>query len=74
MINANKVFGEFCGFSRPALPRSGSIRSLTFDELEWPPHKSARSLTVEMTVDAVMSKQKARFYAGFQPLEMIEWE
>jgi len=31
-------------------------------------------MTVKMTVDAFMSKQKARFYAGLQMPEIIEWE
>lgn len=32
------------------------------------------SLTVDMTVDGDMSEQKARFYAGSRPSEIIEWE
>ena len=36
--------------------------------------KSARSLTVEMTVDTLVGNQNAWFYAGFQPSEMIERE
>lgn len=36
--------------------------------------RSARFLTVDMTVDALMGEQKARFYAGFRSSEMIEWE
>lgn len=36
--------------------------------------KSGRFMTVKVTVDALMGQQKARFYAGFQPSEMIEWE
>lgn len=31
-------------------------------------------MTVEMTVDRNMSEQNARFYAGLQAQEMIEWE
>jgi len=31
-------------------------------------------MTVEMTVDALMVEQNARFYAGLQVQEMIEWE
>jgi hypothetical protein len=31
-------------------------------------------MTVKMTVDALMVEQNAWFYAGFRPLEMIEWE
>ena len=36
--------------------------------------KSARHMTVEVTVDGNMSEQIARFYAGLQVQEIIEWE
>ncbi len=42
--------------------------------LERPSRTSTRSLTVDMTVDVLMVKRKARVYAGLQPSEMIEWE
>jgi hypothetical protein len=35
--------------------------------------KSARYMTVEVTVDAVMRGQKARFYVVLQVQEIIEW-
>lgn len=36
--------------------------------------KNACYMTVKMTVDGNMSEQNARFYAGLQAQEMIEWE
>lgn len=36
--------------------------------------KGVHYMTVEMTVDRNMSEQNARFYAGLQAQEMIEWE
>lgn len=35
---------------------------------------STCSLTVKMTVYALLDERNARFYAGFKPSEMIEWE
>jgi hypothetical protein len=31
-------------------------------------------MTVEVTVNGNMSERKARFFAGLQAQEMIEWE
>src|SRR5574337_1425061 len=36
--------------------------------------KSAHYMTVEVTVDGNVSEQNARFHAGLQAQEMIEWE
>lgn len=36
--------------------------------------KSAHYMTVEVTVDGNASEQDARFHAGLQVQEIIEWE
>lgn len=37
-------------------------------------NQSARSLTVDMTVDVLMGEEKASVYVVFPPLEIIELE
>ena len=74
MIKTIKGFGTFRGFNQPCSPSALIALMTGLCWLEQPPHKSVRSLTVDMTVDAHAGKHKARIYAGFRPSEIIEWE
>jgi hypothetical protein len=58
-------------FKMLARPTGGDVSP----EIESISHarKSARDMTVEVTVDDNMREQIARFYAGLQAQEIIEW-